>query len=306
MPTSILKSNTVEVLAGTYRENVVVNKTLTLRGLGLPVVDALGNGSAITIKADGIVLEGFVATNSSGYIFRGMPDRFGGAGILVFSKNNTIQDNVASSNSGCGIIIHWASGNNTMIGNNVGDNLGGSHNNLTSNIVSNNSKVGIYFDEAQNNVLEGNTVCNNSGGIILAMSDNNTLRRNLIFGNKENLADFGRNNIVDASNLIEGAIADNVDRLIQDLKDNNTSVRAEAAEALGDIGDRRAVKPLIKALNDTDIDRVMIIDALEKINDIGAVEPLIIVLKDDDWYIRMCSPETFDFIYPSMGHGKEE
>ncbi len=176
----------------------------------MPVVDALGNGSAITIKADGIVLAGFVVTNSSGYIFRGMPDRFGGAGILVFSENNTIKDNVASSNSGCGITIHWASSNNTMIGNNVSDNLewgiflGGSYNNLTSNIISNNSKEGIYFDGAQNNVLEGNTVCNNSGGIILAMSDNNTLRRNLIFGNKENLADFSRNNIVDASNLVEG------------------------------------------------------------------------------------------------------
>ncbi len=205
--------DTIEVQAGTYRENVIVNKTLILRGLDLPTVDALGNGSAITLEADGVVLHGIMATNSSGYVFRGMPDRFGGAGILIHSNNNTLSNNIACQNDGCGIIIHWASSNNTLIDNNTSDNLergiflGGSYNNLKRNIVSNNSEEGIDFDGAQNNVLEGNTVSNNPTGIILAMSDNNTLRHNLIFGNKKNLADFGRNNIVDVSNLVEGSHA---------------------------------------------------------------------------------------------------
>jgi parallel beta-helix repeat protein len=200
----------IEIQAGTYLENVVLNKTLTLRGIDLPVVDALGNGSAIALKADGVALEGIKATNSSGYVFRGMPDRFGGAGILIFSDNNTLTNNIVSSNGGCGIIVHWASINNTLIDNNASNNsdkgvfLGGSFNNLTRNIVSNNSKEGVYLDEAMNNILEGNTVSNNAAGIILAMSDNNTLRHNQIFGNKENLADFGQNNSVEASNLVEG------------------------------------------------------------------------------------------------------
>ncbi len=38
-----------------------VNKQLTMRGIGMPVVDARFSGSAITLAADGIRLEGFSA-----------------------------------------------------------------------------------------------------------------------------------------------------------------------------------------------------------------------------------------------------
>ena len=44
-----------------------VNKQLTLRGIGMPVVDARGSGSAITLAADGIILEGFTATGVASY-----------------------------------------------------------------------------------------------------------------------------------------------------------------------------------------------------------------------------------------------
>jgi parallel beta-helix repeat protein len=203
--------DTIEIQKGTYQENVVVNKTLTLRGFNMPVVDALGNGSTIILNADGVVLEGVTATNSSGYAFTGMPDRFGGAGILIYSNNNILNNNIVSSNKGCGIIINWASSNNKLIGNNVSFNLekgvflGGSNNTLLRNIVVNNSKIGIYIDDARDNVLEGNTVSNNLDGIYLALSDNNTLLNNYIYGNAVgNLTDLGRNNIVDASNRING------------------------------------------------------------------------------------------------------
>jgi hypothetical protein len=39
------------------------------------------------------------------------------------------------------------------------------------------------------------------------------------------------------------------------------------------------------------------------INKGSYVTALISLLQD---YIRVCSPETFDFIYPSMWHGKKE
>lgn len=64
--------DTIEVHSGTYYENVSVNKLLTLRGVdtgsGKPMVDAGGSGSAITLSADGITLEGFKATNSGSWI----------------------------------------------------------------------------------------------------------------------------------------------------------------------------------------------------------------------------------------------
>jgi hypothetical protein len=56
--------HTITVYSGVYYENVVVNKSVTLIGIGHPVVDACGEGSAITLSADGITLVGFTATNS--------------------------------------------------------------------------------------------------------------------------------------------------------------------------------------------------------------------------------------------------
>lgn len=209
--------STIEVLAGKYRENVVLNKTLILRGIGRPVVDASGNGSTITLNADNIVLNGFVVTNSSGYVQKGMPDRFGGAGIMIQSNNNTVQNNSVILNLGCGVIIHWVSNNNTLIGNNISNNsergiyLFGSYNNLIGNIISSNSREGIKIDECQRNVLKDNVICNNYGGLFITyLSSKNTLHNNRIFGNKDykgniyDLINLGLNTSMDESNLIEG------------------------------------------------------------------------------------------------------
>jgi parallel beta-helix repeat protein len=57
--------DTIIVHSGVYYENVVVDKSVTLKGIGHPVVDANGSGSAITLSADGITLVGFTATNSA-------------------------------------------------------------------------------------------------------------------------------------------------------------------------------------------------------------------------------------------------
>lgn len=51
---------------------------------------------------------------------------------------------------------------------------------------------------------------------------------------------------------VEDMVArEDVDGLIASLTDTNMDTRREAAEALGNIGDKRAVEPLIAALNDT-------------------------------------------------------
>ncbi len=61
-------------------------------------------------------------------------------------------------------------------------------------------------------------------------------------------------------------------------------IRQNAAEALGAIGDPRAVKPLIVALNDIDSGvRKTAVYALGNIGDSRAAEPLIAALKDKTW-----------------------
>ena len=77
------------------------------------------------------------------------------------------------------------------------------------------------------------------------------------------------------------AVADDVDRWIQDLQDPSSSVREAAAENLGDLGNTRAVGPLIKALSDTDSEvRGWAVYALGDLNDTRAVDPLILALND--------------------------
>lgn len=81
---------------------------------------------------------------------------------------------------------------------------------------------------------------------------------------------------------------EDVKGLIKALKYKKDSlIRTHAADALGDIGDTRAVDPLIKSLNDEDWQvRWGAAEALGNIGDARAVEPLINTLKDKDDSVR--------------------
>ena len=88
---------TIVVAAGTYMENVVIRKRLTLRGIGMPTVDANGSGNAITITMDGCIVDGFKVTggsSGSGYY----------AGITLISDGNTLT-NIAASNNNNGVVL---------------------------------------------------------------------------------------------------------------------------------------------------------------------------------------------------------
>jgi len=64
-------------------------------------------------------------------------------------------------------------------------------------------------------------------------------------------------------------------------------VRGAAATALGQLGDPRAVNPLIRALNDSDGGvRGATATALGQIGDTHAVNPLITVIQNDEWSVR--------------------
>ncbi|MFA4956991.1 MAG: NosD domain-containing protein [Candidatus Methanoperedens sp.] len=180
--------DTIEVYSGTYFENVNVNKQLNLRGIGQPVVDAKGSGSAITLSANGITLEGFTAILSG----------YSEAGIKIFSNNNMVNNNNASNNED-GIRLD-SSSNNTLNGNNANSNKNGIHlllssnnNTLTGNNALNNTN-GIYLLlYSNNNTLSGNNVSSNSNsGVYILYSNNNRIYNN-IFNNTNNVVFEGTN-----------------------------------------------------------------------------------------------------------------
>jgi len=85
-----------------------------------------------------------------------------------------------------------------------------------------------------------------------------------------------------------------VEPLIEVMKDEYGSVRSWAVvEALGNIGDSRAVEPLIGVLKDEyGYIQSRIVEALGRIGDKRAVEPLIEALADPNWWIRKCAAEA--------------
>ena len=138
--------DTILVYSGTYYENVNVNKQLILCGIGNPVVDAAGSGSAITLAANGTTLEGFTATGS------GYPE----AGIKVTSSNNTMTGNNAYNNLK-GIYLRLYS----------------NHNKLTDNNASNNV-YGIYLRQSSTSNKIYNNIFNNKHNVVFVESKINT------------------------------------------------------------------------------------------------------------------------------------
>jgi len=175
----------IQVDSGTYYENVDVNKQLILRGIdtgtGMPVVDAGGSGSAITLSADGITLEGFNATNSSNAWFEN-------AEIWVTSNYNTVLGNIANNNYNVGIFLSSSSNND-----------------LISNTVTNTARVGILLYRSNNNNLISNTVSYSGIGIwVYDSSNNNNLTDNKVNNNYyKGLHVYGSNN-----NILTGNNAD--------------------------------------------------------------------------------------------------
>ena len=144
----------VEVVGGTYRENPVVNIPIILRAAGggadKPIIDAGGRGSAVTLTADGVVLEGFILENGG----------FGWAGIEVRSKDNQIRKNLVTDNRWYGIYLDGSRGTvieeNVVWNNKYGIwiNAGSDDNRIERNILEANDNSNAF--DLGRNLWEGN------------------------------------------------------------------------------------------------------------------------------------------------------
>jgi HEAT repeat protein len=92
------------------------------------------------------------------------------------------------------------------------------------------------------------------------------------------------------------------DVVVDASSDPNSGARREAAEALGEIGDLRAVEPLIAALKDTNVSvREGAAEALGVLKDPRAIGPLIDVLRNpDDLSRRQAAASLVNFKDPRV------
>jgi len=164
----------IVVDAGTYYEGVVVNKSLTLQGEGLPTIDTQGLDNAINITVDNCVVRGFRCVNASV------------SGISLSSSNSEICDNTCENN-------------------NIGINFAGSDCRLINNSMANNSDIGTHLVYSHNSTIADNTFVNDG---LLAGSYKNSVKNNTVYDNTVNgepliyLEDVSDQTIIDAGQVI--------------------------------------------------------------------------------------------------------
>ncbi|MFQ6106443.1 MAG: NosD domain-containing protein [Thermoplasmata archaeon] len=192
----------IYVFGGTYSENVIVSKSLSLIGEDkqATIIDAGSTGSAVTITSDSVNISGFTLTNSGSLA--------GDAGVILDSVHYcTITDVITTGNTD-GIFL-FSSGTNTI-------SLVETYSNFWSGIVT-------MFSSS--NVIDRNNVHSNFFGITLDRSSSNKVRWNNVTDNFNQITlsgDFANviayNNISDGS---RGIWLDDSENAI--IKENNIS-----------------------------------------------------------------------------------
>jgi len=212
--------DTIFVFNGTYSENIVVNKTVMLVGedRNTTIIDGDGNGFAINVKSDNVLVRGFTIRNSGSDIVQvfdfdncnltGNTVTDGSVGVdLLNAKGSHIGNNTISNNH-IGIRLESCDGNtvennNVTLNQDTGIYIGHSSNTVAgSNFLVGNIQHGLYLDHSPENTVRENLAADNGAGIRLHYSSGNTVVDNNLTGN----SDGGLNLYYSTSNVINGNI----------------------------------------------------------------------------------------------------
>jgi parallel beta-helix repeat protein len=195
--------DTVFVYNGTYYENVLVNKTLSLIGedRDSTIIHGGGNGDVVRITEDGVNITGFNVTGSGPNSIDYGIEVYNAWNCLIISNRITINRNgiwlYSSSNinitANTFSYIHRcllieASSHCNITKNNFfsiyeGFHIEGSYNNVISNRISMIERIGIHLLISSNNNIINNTVSSSDyKGIYISMSSfNNIVKDNFIY-----------------------------------------------------------------------------------------------------------------------------
>lgn len=195
----------LELPPGRYAGPAIIRREITIDGKGKAEIDGDGDGTVITVLADGVEIRGLRIVNSGG------AHNSEDAGILIEADQTLVEDNVlervlfgihlkkANDNiirgntissmdreislRGDGIRMWYSNGN--LIENNrlsrIRDIL---VSNSTENLIAGNhisqGRIGMEFVFSPDNEVSGNTILNNNTGIVVIYSNAMNIRDNQI------------------------------------------------------------------------------------------------------------------------------
>lgn len=180
--------DTIQVQPGRYVGSLVVDKSVTLEGVGKPTIMGTGTGSVLEVVADNCTIRGFAVTKSGSDLVKE------DAGILLKSAGNTVEDNDLTDIL-FGIYL-FGSANNQIRRNTIegrqdlesGERGGGFHlwnsagNVLEDNIVRH-TRDGMYIQNSSRNVFRRNRVSDLRYGLHFMSSDDNAFEDNVFSEN---------------------------------------------------------------------------------------------------------------------------
>lgn len=170
--------DTIYVFNGTYYENVVVNKTVSLIGehRHSAIIDARAVGDAVRIEqVDNVTVTNFTIRHGDNGVY------------LSRTQGSIIRNNNVTTNLIRGILAMYSTRNNfqeNIVNNSwqAGIDLAeGSTDNIIQNNIITDCGVGIYLRYNNgNNTVQGNKVQSNSRGINVGSSNNNRIIGNAL------------------------------------------------------------------------------------------------------------------------------
>lgn len=180
---------TVYVREGTYKENILINKSISLTGEKIynTIIDGSGLDDVIQVSSNDVEISCFTIEDS-GNSYLG-PFSVGDAGIELDKVSNCSINNIFISNTTLGIALNSSTKNI-----------------ISNNFVLSNNKEGIFLTSSNNNSIINNTSSMNGGhgGIWIASSSGNRVVSNICQWNKDHgikLIKFSKSNILENNTL---------------------------------------------------------------------------------------------------------
>ena len=197
---AVASGGTVIVCPGTYTEDAVVLKPLTLQGQGAAIIDATSKVNGVSVLASDVTVRDLTVENATGNgiavlgnrarILDNTSDNNGDTGISFNgSSSSSAIRNITEFNAGGGINLEddlGATSDITVLGNDASDNPGG-----CGIIMASHSGDGVFGNTIRDNVANGNGTdpASSGSGILMATGTpggavyDNLVNHNTVTGN---------------------------------------------------------------------------------------------------------------------------